>query len=310
MKANNKWTALDIPDLTNKIAIVTGANSGIGFETVRGLARKNASVVMACRDQEKGRVALEVVQSEFPYASLSLLLLDLSELASVQRFTAAFCARFGNLHMLINNAGIMGLPYQKTVDGFELQFATNHLGHFALTGLLLNEAILNTPGARVVTVSSDFHRRGVIHYDDLHAENSYSEWNAYGRSKLANLLFAYELNRKLQTAGADAMSVAAHPGFARTNLQSKRNSPVQKRVLIGLERVFGQSAAGGALPLLYAATSPDVVGGRYYGPGGFMGLHGSPVEVESNEASYDQKNAARLWAASVELTGIDYAGLG
>lgn len=308
MSKNKNWTAVDMPDQSGKIAIVTGANSGLGYETVRGLARKNAQIIMACRNQEKGQAALAAVQKEFPTASVVLMPLNLSDLASVRAFAEAFNANYEQLHLLINNAGVMALPYQQTADGFEMQFGTNHLGHFALTGLLL-ELIHKTPGARVVNVSSGLHRSGEMDFDDLNWEKSYSKWGAYGRSKLTNLLFTYELERKFQASEMNIISAAAHPGYAATNLQSEGGSGLQKAAMSVMNKVVAQSAEMGALPQLYAATAPDVVGGDYYGPRGFQESRGYPGKVQSNDKSHNVQDAARLWTVSVEMTGVDYAQL-
>ena len=215
----SKWTTKDIPDQSGKIAIVTGANSGIGFEAAKALAAKGAHVVMACRNMEKGEKAVDDIRAATPAAQLALKQLDLADLGSVRTFAADYQAQHSQLHMLINNAGVMALPYRTTEDGFEMQFGTNHLGHFALTGLLL-PTLFATPGSRIVTVSSMAHQMGTIQFDDLGWEKSYSKWRAYGMSKLANLLFTYELQRKLTAAGADTIAVAVHPGYSATNLQT------------------------------------------------------------------------------------------
>lgn len=302
-----KWTANNIPDQTGKTAVVTGANSGLGYETVRGLARKNANIIMASRNPEKGQAALNAIQAEFPQASLELMSLDLSDLSSVHAFAQAYTQKHDKLDMLINNAGVMALPYQKTSDGFEMQFGTNHLGHFALTGLLL-EPLLNTAGARVVTVSSGLHHSGEMDFNDLNWEKSYNKWSAYGRSKLANLLFTYELERKLEASKQDVISVAAHPGYAATNLQSGGGA-VQRVGMSIMNKLLAQSAEMGALPQLYAATAPDVVGGDYFGPKGLQESRGYPVKVASNDKSHNLADAAQLWKVSVEMTKVTYAQL-
>ena len=307
------WIEQNIPDLTGKVAVITGANSGLGFEASRVLAGKGARVVMAVRDAEKGNRAAEEIKRVVPAASLEVLSLDLANLASVRRFAEAFPAAHSRLDMLINNAGVMAIPRRVTADGFEMQLGTNHLGHFALTGLLL-PLILKTPSSRIVTVSSGAHMFGKVNFDDLQSERSYSKFGVYGQSKLANLLFAYELQRKLQAAGSGAsggtISVAAHPGYASTNLQAvgpqMDGSKVGERAMSAANRVLAQSAAMGALPEVYAATSPAVRGGDYIGPDGFMGQKGFPQKVGSNSRSYDQKDAARLWAVSEQLTGVGY----
>ena len=261
----SNWTAENIPDLTGKIAIVTGANSGIGYEMARALARKNAIVVLACRNKDKGETAIRQICREYPESKTELMQLDLSDLASVRRFADQFISDYARLDILINNAGIMVPPFGKTADGFELQFGTNHLGHFALTGLLLG-IMVDTSRARVVTVSSGGHRFGAIDFDNLNAEKVYDQGKAYAQSKLANLLFMYELQRRFEAAGADTLAVAAHPGWTVTNLQ------VHWRMARMLNPIPGQKPEMGALPTLYAATAPDVQGGDYYGPGGWLEL--------------------------------------
>lgn len=296
----SKWTAEDIPDLTGKTAIVTGANSGIGFEMARALVRKGARVILACRSQDKGETAHRRIAQEYPGAKAELAQLDLSSLASVRRFANEFTAHhFDHLDILINNAGIMAVPFGKTVDGFELHFGTNHLGHFALTGLLLDFIIL-TPQARVITVSSGGQRFGKIDFDHLNSEEDYDRQRAYAQSKLANLLFTYELQRRFERAGVEPIAVAAHPGWTATNLQ------VHWRMVRVLNPFFGQKPEMGALPTLYAATAADVQGGDYYGPGGWQELRGYPKKVQSSDRSHDAEVAARLWTVSEELTGVHY----
>jgi NAD(P)-dependent dehydrogenase (short-subunit alcohol dehydrogenase family) len=295
----SNWTAGNIPDLTGKFAIVTGANSGIGYEMARALARKGATVILACRNKDKGEAAVRQIAQEYPEAKAELMELDLSDLASVRRFTDEFIGKYGRLDILINNAGIMATPFGRTTDGFELQFGTNHLGHFALTGLLL-DLIIRAPGVRVVTVSSGGHRFGKIDFDNLNGEKDYDRRGAYAQSKLANLLFTYELQRRFESAGIDALSVAAHPGWTVTNLQ------VHWRMLQVLNPFIGQEPVMGALPALYAATAPDVQGGDYYGPRGWQELRGHPTRVKSNDSSHDMAVAARLWNVSEALTGVRY----
>ncbi len=309
---NSKWTAQDIPNLVGKVALVTGANSGLGFETSLALAAKGAHVVMACRSVEKGTLAAREIRRQAPTASVEVMPLDLASLASIRQFAADFKQQHRALHLLINNAGVMATPYRRTADGFELQFGTNHLGHFALTGQLL-DVVLHTPKARVVTVSSGAHALGKIDLANLNAERSYNPWSAYGQSKLANLLFAYELQRRLAAAGSDVISVAAHPGYAATNLQAAgpamRGSQAQVKLFGLLNRLLAQSASMGALPTLYAACAPDVQGGDYIGPNGLGGSRGYPTKVRSSRDSYDAELAARLWLASEDLTGVTYAQL-
>lgn len=292
------WTAKNIPDLTGKIAIVTGANSGIGYEAARALAAKNATVILACRNKEKGEAAIRQIDQEYPEAKAELMCLDLSDLTSIHCFADEFTSRYSQLDILINNAGVMAIPFRKTADGFEMQFGTNHLGHFALTGLLLN-LIMNTPKARVVTVSSSMHLFGKLDFDNLHGEKYYHRQGAYAQSKLANLLFMYELQRRFERAGIDTIAGAAHPGWTETNLQ------VHWRLLWMMNSFAGQRPEMGALPTLYAATGPDVRGGEYYGPRGWQ-VWGYPARVRSNKRSHDEIVAARLWTISEELTGVRY----
>jgi NAD(P)-dependent dehydrogenase (short-subunit alcohol dehydrogenase family) len=303
---NNGWTSEQIPDQAGRVAIVTGANSGLGYETARALARKGAKVIMACRNLEKGHAAAGRLQGQELQGSVEVMQLDLADLASVQRFAELFRAGHDRLDLLINNAGVMMLPQrQETADGFEMQFGTNHLGHFALTGRLL-DLLLRTPGSRVVAVSSMAHNFGSMDFEDLQAEASYSSTGAYGQSKLANLLFAYELQRRLDAAPVDGANsagtlvAASHPGWTATNLQQ------HSRLARWLNPLLAQGPEMGALPTLYAATAPDVVKGGFYGPGGFMEMRGMPKRVSSNGRSHDQAAAARLWAVSEELTGVRY----
>ncbi len=298
MTSNNHWTTDNIPDQSGKVAIVTGANSGIGYEAARALAHKGATTILACRNEQKGQAAVEQIMNEKPKGTAVLMLLDLGDLDSVRAFADEFQTRYNRLDLLINNAGVMIPPYGKTADGFEQQFGVNHLGHFALTGRLL-DLLRRTPKARIVTVSSMMHMRGQINFADLNSEKSYNRSAAYGQSKLANLLFTYELQRKL-AAGANTIAVAAHPGWAATNLQ--KNSGL----INFMNRFLAQSAAMGALPTLRAATDPDVRGGEYYGPGGRFGSVGYPKQVQSNGRSHDQAVAAKLWAISEEMTGVHY----
>ncbi|HVO24236.1 MAG TPA: oxidoreductase [Candidatus Margulisiibacteriota bacterium] len=306
------WTADDIPDLSGKTIIVTGGNSGIGYEAAKQLARKGARLVLACRDMEKARAAVAAIRGEQRAAAVETMQLDLASLASIRNFAAAFLAQPGALHVLCNNAGVMALPYRTTADGFEMQLGTNHLGHFALTGLLLDR-LLATPGARVVNVSSGAHRFGSIRFDDLQWGRGYRKWGAYGQSKLANLLFTYELQRKLAAANAALISVACHPGYAATNLQLAGPRMEGATFIESLSqlanRLVAQSAAMGALPTLYAATAPDVRGGDYIGPDGLGEMWGYPKKVQSNRRSHDTAAAAKLWEVSERLTGVRYAAL-
>ncbi|HEU5100320.1 MAG TPA: oxidoreductase [Roseiflexaceae bacterium] len=305
----NEWTSNDIPDQRGKLAVVTGANSGIGYEAARALAAKGARVILAVRNAEKGRAAVSAIQRAHPSASAEVMALDLSNLASVRQFAQTFLERFDTLPLLINNAGVMALPFRQTADGFEMQFGTNHLGHFALTGLLL-PAILAAPGARVVAVSSGAHAPGEIDFDNLDGTKSYNAWRAYCQSKLANLLFAYGLQRRFTAAGSDAIAVGCHPGYAATNLQAAgpqmRGSRLGEQISALSNRLFAQSAAMGALPTLYAATAPEVNGCDYIGPLGLFGLRGTPGKARSSARSYDPALAARLWQVSEDLTDVRY----
>ena len=310
MVDRDRWIEENIPELTDRVAVVTGANSGLGLETICVLARKGAHVVLAVRSAARGDAAADKIRADAPGAFLAVMPLDLASMESVHHFAETFLAGYGRLDILVNNAGVMAIPYRKAADGFEMQFGTNHLGHFALTGLLMPR-IRTTPDARVVTVSSGAHMLGKIHFDNLNSERSYSKWGAYAQSKLANLLFAYELQRKLEAAGSSVISVAAHPGYAATHLQlvgpEMEGSKSSQRVMSAANRVLAQSAAMGALPSLYAATSPEVRGGDYVGPDGFAGQRGFPVKARSSRRSQDQEIAARLWAVSEQLTGVSYS---
>ena len=293
-----KWTANDIPALAGKTAVVTGANSGLGYETALELARHGADVVLACRDERRGTDALERMRADAPGASLELSLLDLADLASVRKFAEAYAGERDHLDILVDNAGVMALAKRRlTADGFEMQFGTNHLGHFALTGLLLPQ-LLARPGGRVVSVTSFGHKVGRIKFDDLQAERSYRKWLRYGQSKLANLLFIFELDRRARAAGSGLTAAVAHPGYANTNLQSGTS--------FQWSNFMAQSAADGALPALYAATALDVQGGEFFGPSGFMQQRGAPTRVKAAKKAYDTDVARRLWEVSAQLTGVTY----
>ncbi|MGH3875664.1 MAG: oxidoreductase [Actinophytocola sp.] len=287
-----KWTAADIPDHSGRTAIVTGANSGIGLVTARELARSGARVIMACRDVTKGVEAAAALPGDVEVREL-----DLADLTSIRTFAKSVT---DDVHLLINNAGVMATPQRRTADGFELQFGTNHLGHFALTGLLLPRLL-----DRVVTVSSTMHRIGRIVLDDLNWERRrYNRWPAYGQSKLANLLFTYELSRRLDEADSPLRATAAHPGYASTNLQSHTESFQDWFMAIG-NRIVAQSATMGALPTLYAAVA-DVPNGSFAGPGGLFEQYGHPKVVGSSKASRDTSVARQLWERSASLTGVEY----
>ena len=308
--AAHGWSADDLPDLSGKTFLVTGANSGLGFETARALAAHGASVALACRDVGKAGTAIDRIKAETPHARVESVELDLASLASVRRCAEAWLSDERPLHVLVNNAGVMALPERRTADGFEMQLGTNHLGHFALTGRLLPR-LLETPGARVVNVSSTMHRIGRMNWDDLQSRQRYRKWAAYGQSKLANLLFTYELQRRLEEAGRDAIAVAAHPGYAATNLQTAgprmQGSSLLERISLLGNRLFSQDAAMGALPTLYAAAAPGVPGGAYYGPSGLAEAWGPPKRVASSKASRDRESQRRLWEVSEEATGVTYA---
>lgn len=299
----SNWTTADIPDQAGRTAVVTGANTGLGYETAAALAAKGAHVVLAVRNTDKGADAARRIGQSTPGARVDVQELDLTSLNSIRTAAEELRDRHDSIDLLINNAGVMFTPKSTTEDGFELQFGTNHLGHFALTGLLLDR-VLAAPGSRVVTVSSAGHRlaRNGIRFDDLQWERGYSRVGAYGQAKLANLMFTYELQRRLQ--GTDTIAVAAHPGGSR--LELGRNSPP---LLAGVFKVLEpllQDAAMGALPSLRAATDPDVIGGQYFGPDGFMEQGGHPVVVASNRLSHDVVAQKRLWAVSEQLTGVTY----
>src|SRR5215203_3591987 len=299
----SKWTTADIPDQTGRTAVITGANTGLGYETAAALAAKGAHVVLAVRNLDKGKAAADLITRATPGASVGLQELDLTSLESVRAAADQLQANYDEIDLLINNAGVMMTPKSTTKDGFELQFGTNHLGHFAFTGLLLDR-VLAAPSSRVVTVSSTAHRfvRG-IRFDDIQWERDYSRVRAYGQSKLANLMFTYELQRRLQ--GTNTIAAAAHPGGANTELG--RNSPAPFRVAFDfLGPLLVQGAEMGALPTLRAATDPGVIGGQYFGPDGFAEQRGYPEVVASTAASHDTAAQRRLWTVSEELTKVTF----
>lgn len=296
----SKWNQDHISDQSGRVAIVTGSTSGIGLEAARVLATKGATVILAARNRVKGEATLNAIKASAPEAGVRYMELDLSDLASVQSFADRFKGAFSRLDLLINNAGVMVPPYAKTLDGFELQFGTNHLGHFALTGHLI-DLIKATPGSRVVNVSSMAHKAGRIDFTDLNWERrKYKKWQAYGDSKIANLHFTYALKRRLEVEKADVTVAAAHPGWTATELQ-RHNGPTDF-----LNRFFAQNTAMGALPTLYAALGPDVQSGDFFGPCGFMEMKGYPKKVASNRRSHDEAIAERLWEVSEDLTGVGY----
>ncbi|MEO7427754.1 MAG: oxidoreductase [Acidimicrobiales bacterium] len=302
------WTAHDIPDLTGRTIVVTGANSGLGLRSSEALAAKGAQVLMACRNAAKAATALEAVKAVSTGPAPEVVPLDLSSLASVRESAAGLAERFGHIDVLMNNAGIMAVPKATTVDGFESQIGTNHLGHYALTGLLL-PTLLAAPEPRVVTVSSNAHKLGRLHLDDLSFERTrYSRWRAYGQSKLANLLFTGELQRRAVAARTALTAVAAHPGYAATNLTSGPavGAALLKPFLALGDKLVGQPDHMGALPQLYAATMPDVAANDYWGPDSFREQRGHPTRVGRTEHAQDEQAARRLWDLSEQLTGVSY----
>jgi NAD(P)-dependent dehydrogenase (short-subunit alcohol dehydrogenase family) len=307
------WTIEDMPDLTGRTALVTGANSGIGKQAAMALVGAGATVLLGCRDPKKAAVAMSDILDEYPDAEIEPLPLDLGDLEIVAEAADHVLGRVRPLDLLVNNAGVMAPPHMRTEQGFELQLGTNHLGHFALTGRLLPK-LLESDQARVVNVSSMAHRQGKMDFDDLNWEKGYSRWEAYGRSKLANLLFTFELDRRLRAHGSSLLSVACHPGYAATNLQTSGPGEgifgivLKPLGLIG-NLLLAQSDEMGALPTLYAATAADVEGGDFIGPDGIAGARGHPKKVGCSSAARNEEDARRLWDASVEMTGVDFAAL-
>jgi NAD(P)-dependent dehydrogenase (short-subunit alcohol dehydrogenase family) len=320
------WSESDVPDCTGRTVVVTGANSGIGREATRALAARGATVVMACRSVDRGETAAEAIAAEIGRegtstpGKLDVRECDLADLDSVRKFAASVREDVDALDALCNNAGVMAVPYGETAQGFETQFGVNHVGHFALTADLLDLLAASEREARVVTQSSGLHERGDVDFERIRPAaaaasedraRGYDEWTAYAQSKLANVLFARELDARLDAAGVeDVTSAAVHPGWAATNLQKRgpeqRGSTLRKYAMTVANAVFAQSAAAGALPLLYAATAPDVTGGAYYGPGGLVNMRGYPERQEPSVRALDDDLAERLWTASVEHTGIEY----
>jgi NAD(P)-dependent dehydrogenase (short-subunit alcohol dehydrogenase family) len=298
--SKEKWDSNNIPDQKGRVAIVTGSSSGIGYETARVLDEKNAKVIIAVRNLQKGNAAAHKILDRHPNADVEVMQLDLANLESVRNFAVEFKNNFSRLDLLINNAGVMMPPYSKTADGFELQFGTNHLGHFALTGLLLG-LIKSTPGSRIVNVSSSVHTYGDLDLDDLNWEKRpYKKMKSYGDSKIANLYFTYELQRRLDRNGGNTLVAASHPGWTATELQRYSG------LLSFLNHFFSQDITMGALPTLYAAVDTDVKGGDYYGPSGWREMKGYPKKVESNKLSHNEEIARKLWEISEELTGVKF----
>lgn len=302
---SKKWSEVDVPDQSGRVAIVTGSNTGLGFDTARVLAEHGATVVMAVRDTEKGRAAADRILSVTPDANVVVQRLDLGSLRSVREAADELRDVYPRIDLLINNAGVMIPPKQVTEDGFELQFGTNSLGHFALTGLLL-ENMLDVESSRVVIVSSNYHKMGgAIHFDDLNWERSYNRSAAYAQSKLANLMFCYELQRRLAAAVKPTIAVAAHPGVTDSELFRHVWVPIRP-LLNAINPLFAQSADKGALPQLLAATEAEVKGGQYWGPRGLWELKGYPTQVKSSAKSHDRDAQRRLWEVCEKLTGVSF----
>jgi NAD(P)-dependent dehydrogenase (short-subunit alcohol dehydrogenase family) len=302
-----KWTLENMPDLTGKVIIVTGGNSGLGYESVKAFAEKGAEVILTSRSIEKGETAKAEILNRNPDGKIVVMELDLMEFASIKKFANSFKEKYDRLDILLNNAGIMTTPYFLTKDGLEAQNGTNHFGHFALTGQLL-DLIKKTPGSRVVNVSSNAHKYGKMDFEDFLFENGegYTPMKSYARSKLANLVFTYELQRAFEANDIKSISVAAHPGASRTNLGRHLEDKWWFKPVFALMAPFTQDQARGALPQIRAAVDPGVKGGEYYGPSGFGEMKGDPVLVKSNEASHHRADAWKLWEISEKLTGITY----
>jgi NAD(P)-dependent dehydrogenase (short-subunit alcohol dehydrogenase family) len=302
----DRWTTERIPDQSGRVALVTGANSGLGLVIARELAKAGAHVVVACRNTTKGDAAVADIREAAPGSEPEIQELDLADLSSITAFAERFRTTHDGLDLLVLNAGVMAPPRRETADGFELQFGTNHLGHFALAAQLL-PLMERREDARVVAVSSGAHHTGRIRFDDLQGERRYFRWTAYGQSKLANLLFALELDRRLRVAGSTVKSVAAHPGYAATNLQSAAAPWFDRMVMKAANLIVAQSAEMGALPILYAATEPELEGGTYWGPDGIAEQRGYPKRAGISRAARDEETARRLWEVSEELTGVEFA---
>lgn len=306
---SNKWTQKNIPNMSEKVVIITGANSGLGLESTKALAAKGATVVMACRNMSKAEQAKAEVLQSTPNAKIDVMQLDNASLDSVKAFAEAFKAKYDRLDLLLNNAGVMAVPRTETADGFEMQLGVNHLGHFALTGLLL-DVLTKTPNARVHNTSSSAAFGGSIDFDDLMGEQNYGRWDAYGQSKLANAVFATELDRRLKAAGHDTISNSSHPGLVMTNLQTnslqESGAPFMERVLYSIAGpLMAQDIQMGVLPQLYASTAPEAKGGVFYGPKTFR-LRGYPAEQKCNNALDDANLRKRFWEISEQLTGVNY----
>ena len=310
MFSGNGWNEENIPELEERKIIVTGANSGLGFEATRKFAEKGAHVTMACRNMNKGRKAKKKIEEKLDEADLELRKLDLASLESVKDFTEEYRANNDSLHILCNNAGVMAIPRQETEDGFEKQFGVNHLGHFALTAHIFPLLVETDGETRVVNQSSAIHENGEINFGDLMMEEEYDKWNAYTQSKLANVLFTYELDRRIKEKDVEVKSVACHPGYASTNLQyrgpEEEGSKTKYFFMKLANTVLAQSADKGALPMVYAATSKEIEGGEYIGPGGIRNMRGYPEKQESSPISYNEDTAEALWTRSESLTGTEF----
>ena len=303
----NKWTKANIPDLKGKVIIVTGGNSGVGYESVKAFAENGARVILASRSVEKGENSRTEILKKSPGLKIEVMQLDLADFASIRTFAESFKKKYDRLDVLLNNAGIMTTPYFLTKDGLEAQNGTNHFGHFALTGLL-SELIKNTPNSRVVNVSSMAHKQGIMDFNNLLFENGkgYSPIKSYSRSKLSNLLFTYEMQRKFEAAGINSIAVAAHPGVSNTNLGRYLEDKLYFKILKPLMSPFMQEQDMGALPQIRASVDENVKEGEYYGPDGFREMKGFPVLVQSNKASHNLEDAKKLWELSEKLTGVRF----
>ncbi len=305
---SHKWSQRDIPDLTGKVIVVTGANSGLGFESAKTFAEKGATVVMTARNMSKGEKAKTDILQAHPRATVDLMQLDVGNLASVREFVDTFKAKYDRLDVLLNNAGVMAIPRQETPDGFEMQLGVNHLGHFALTGLLL-DVITNTPKARIHNVTSSANWSGRINFDDLMGERNYGRWRAYGQSKLANIFFTFELQKRLTAAGFDTITNTSHPGLVLGNLQTNSVEQSGTRIealFYNFSKLFmAQDIKMGMLPQLYGCTATEAKGGVFYGPHTFN-MRGYPKEQKANKAAYDAAALKRFWEVSEELTGVKY----
>jgi protochlorophyllide reductase len=303
-----KWTQADIPDLSGKVVVVTGANSGLGLESAKTLSGKGATLVMAVRNLNKGEQARSTILKVYPNAQLDLIQLDVGDLSSVRAFAAAFKEKYDRLDILLNNAGLMAIPRQETVDGFEMQLGVNHLGHFALTGLLI-DLIVKTAKARIHNVTSSANFAGTINFDDLMGQRRYGRWEAYGQSKLANVFFTFELQKRLSAAGFDTISNTSHPGLVIGNLQAnsvaQSRTPVEGVLYKIIQPLIAQDISMGVLPMLYAMTAPDAKGGTLYGPE-FFNVRGYPAATKANRRAYDATALKRFWEVSEQLTGVTY----